>query len=105
MYFRFLAAALLFVLPADAAEPRVDAYGDPLPPGAVARLGTMRFRHSDEIVACGFSPDGTQVVSASHSDGVRLWDRATGRLLKACSMWDAVGGGLGFPFNPHAELA
>jgi WD40 repeat protein len=37
--------------------PRVDALGDPLPDGAVARLGAMRFRH-----------DGKNLLGFSHDD-------------------------------------
>jgi WD40 repeat protein len=61
-----------------------DFYGDPLPPGAVARLGTARFRHGDEINAVAFSPKGDMIASAGGSS-VRLWDAKTGRQLRLLS--------------------
>jgi WD40 repeat protein len=75
---------LLFALAAvlsTAADPRVrtDAYGDPLPPGATARLGSTRFR-AEVIVSLAYTPDGKTLIAASLKDIV-FWDAATGREL------------------------
>jgi RNA polymerase sigma factor (sigma-70 family) len=60
---------------------RVDRYGDPLPPGAIARLGTVRLRHSGIIGVVAFAPDGTTLLSGDEKGEMRLWDTATGKLL------------------------
>ena len=57
---------------------RRDLYGDPLPAGALLRLGTVRMRHGGIIRAAAFSPDGKLVVTA---DGqLKAWETATGEL-------------------------
>jgi WD40 repeat protein len=64
-------------------KPKLDAYGDPLPPGAIARLGTLRMRHQGWVDSVLFSPDGTKLASMSKADQcVRLWDVATGKELE-----------------------
>src|SRR5947209_5651659 len=44
-----------------AALPR-DRFGDALPPGAKARLGTVRWRHQASISALVFAPQGQGLV-------------------------------------------
>ncbi|HEX3147971.1 MAG TPA: WD40 repeat domain-containing protein [Gemmataceae bacterium] len=60
-----------------AAEPPTDQHGDPLPKGAVARLGTVRYRVGT-VGPVALSPDGkTLAVEGSH--GITFWDVDTGR--------------------------
>jgi WD40 repeat protein len=78
-----LAACLaLLAAPSGAAEPppRTDLYGDPLPPGAVARMGTLRWRHSEGVLCMAFSTDGKALAVAGFDGPVRLWDVPSGKL-------------------------
>ena len=66
--------------PTPGGPPKLDAHGDLLPPGAIARFGTVRLRHGAEPAALTFSPDGKVLGSFSTTeDGLRLWDTATGK--------------------------
>ncbi len=63
--------------------PRVDLQGDPLPPQALARLGTVRLRHADDELLVALSPDGKTIASAGGREGrIVLWERATGKRLR-----------------------
>jgi WD40 repeat protein len=99
--------AMLPGLPAPGAAPpagkapRVDRHGDPLPEGALARLGTLRFNQRTRlVVALAFSPDGRVLASAGgvsmflhrgqgfdgHQEGsIIFWDPATGKELRRLS--------------------
>lgn len=62
---------------------RVDAFGDPLPDGALARLGTGRFRLNYQIQQVAFSADGTAVAARDINGLARVWDAGTGKDLLA----------------------
>ena len=57
-----------------------DHFGDPLPAGAVARMGTARLRPGAPLSFLVFSPDGGTLASADEQ-AVRLWDATTGKEL------------------------
>ena len=68
-------------LAAEEPKPRTDLYGDPLPPGAVLRYGTIRLRHESANVA--FLKDGKRIISCGHDGEMRIWDVATGKQSKS----------------------
>src|SRR5262249_5096998 len=57
-------------------------YEDPLPAAALARMGTVRWRHADPITFVAFLPDGKTVVTGGPDNVVRLWDVATAREVR-----------------------
>jgi RNA polymerase sigma factor (sigma-70 family) len=63
---------------------RIDRYGDSLPPGAVARFGTLRFRHEQVLGSFAISPDGKTLAAVPQMFGknVVLWELATGKITR-----------------------
>jgi WD40 repeat protein len=55
----------------------VDRNGDALPAGAIARLGTHRFRHGYGANSIAFAADGKTIATAG-SGAIRFWDVQTG---------------------------
>jgi WD40 repeat protein len=74
---------------------RLDACGDPLPSGAVQRLGVRRFKHTqrmgnDRAEAACFSPDGRLLaVHAEEDDRISLWSVPDGRLVRMLDAYPA----------------
>ncbi|HEY7311574.1 MAG TPA: sigma-70 family RNA polymerase sigma factor [Gemmataceae bacterium] len=64
--------------PPDEMQPRLDFEDNPLPPGALARFGSVRFRHAASVRRIALSPDDKLLASAS--DSLRVWDAATAKL-------------------------
>src|SRR5579862_6048736 len=62
--------------------PHTDRYGDLLPKGAIARLGTVRFRLDSEIKSAAVSPDGRIVAASSGWGMIYLWDATSGKELR-----------------------
>jgi len=64
-----------------------DRYGDFLPPGAVARFGTARFRHDTLTSSVAYGLSGKVLVSGGGMGyGVCIWDAVTGQSLNRLSV-------------------
>jgi RNA polymerase sigma factor (sigma-70 family) len=63
------------------AAPAVDRYGDPLPRGAVTRLGSLRFRSDDNITHPIVLPSAKEVVFAA-GPAVVVMDLDTGKVVR-----------------------
>jgi WD40 repeat protein/beta-lactamase regulating signal transducer with metallopeptidase domain len=59
-----------------------DSHGDPLPDGALARLGTIRLRHGADITFVAFGPDGKTLITAGDDNTIRLWELASGKEIR-----------------------
>jgi WD40 repeat protein len=71
------------------AEPRTDRRGDPLPPGALVRIGSERFRIPGDAEAVTLSPDGKTIAVINAWGDLGLWDLPTGRLRRAVPGYQA----------------
>jgi WD40 repeat protein len=84
---RVLPVVALLFLPQDTGRPRSDSYGDPLPEGAIARLGTVRFRMPQNWVETVLSPDGTVLAilvdPPQERESIQLFDTSTGRRVRS----------------------
>lgn len=63
-------------------KPRRDLNGDSLPPGAVARLGTTRFRPGETHFDWVLAPDGKNILTME-TGYLRVWEFPSGRLLRS----------------------
>ncbi len=65
---------------------RTDRYGDPLPPGAIRRLGTTRLRHFGSVTGLAFSPNQENLYSIGGDGCLRIWDVGTGKQLESAAV-------------------
>jgi RNA polymerase sigma factor (sigma-70 family) len=90
-------------LPSPQPRARLDLHGDPLPAGALARLGTIRFRHSYFTGGVVFSPDGKKLATLGGNSSARplvIWDAQTGRQLLELAVPGSV---LAAAFGPDGK--
>jgi RNA polymerase sigma factor (sigma-70 family) len=73
-------------------RPASDLYGDPLPKGASARLGTVCLKPGGSVQFVAFLPEGKTLVSDGYQS-IRFWDVTTGkerRRIEVPTGWGAA---------------
>jgi WD40 repeat protein len=77
----FFLAALSVPAAAPPSAPRPESPGDPLPHGAVLRIGSLRLVQGGPVSRVAFGGDGKRFFSAGDDTPLRAWDSATGKEL------------------------
>jgi RNA polymerase sigma factor (sigma-70 family) len=72
------------------AAPRTDLFGDPLPEGAIARMGSIQWRHAG-LAGFAFRDGGKEVMTVGVGRTVRFWDAASGRPTRTVLLPSAPG--------------
>jgi RNA polymerase sigma factor (sigma-70 family) len=81
-----------------------DRWGDPLPAGAVARLGTVRFRVNEFVQGLAFLPGGKTLVTAEDQfHRIQFWNAGTGRLQREFSTAPLTLQSGGFAMSPEGK--
>jgi RNA polymerase sigma factor (sigma-70 family) len=83
-------------------QPRLDRYGDPLPPGALARLGTVRWRQNGPVTFLAYSGDG-KTLASSGVKTFHVWEATTGRLFRQFPLGGKEGASC-FAIAPDGKL-
>src|SRR5579871_4109123 len=83
---------------------RTDLYGDPLPLGAIARLGTVRWRPQQGVFRMAFVPGGKYLATNGGSE-LSVWDLDSGRVVRTISAGDDSFGAYQeqFVFSPDGK--
>jgi RNA polymerase sigma factor (sigma-70 family) len=83
------------------------AEADPLPPGAIARLGSSRLRHTWQVDGLSFSADGKLLASCGNEYAsyhtVRIWEIPSGREVRTIRP-GAAGAVEGLALSPDGKL-
>ncbi|MBI3411016.1 MAG: WD40 repeat domain-containing protein [Planctomycetes bacterium] len=92
---RSLLMLVILVCTVSAQSPvRKDSHGDPLPEGALARLGTIKLRPGDVVRHLAFSPDGKQIACWAGgplrtANALAIYDVASGKQLRWVAAFDS----------------
>jgi len=90
-------------VPEEKQSARMDCFGDPLPTEAVARLGTLRFRHGGAVRCIAYSADGKLLASAGNDHTIRIWEAKTGKDLCTCIAEPTFHGISSVAFSPDGK--
>jgi WD40 repeat protein len=61
---------------------RVDLLGDPLPTGAISRIGTVRFWNGWTDIPLAFTSGGKELIACGADGVIRIWDLKTAKELR-----------------------